>query len=166
MIRVIHKPTLIRKFSYFVRDNHPIAWGVFYSAVNSLPPAVCEKQFGENKEDLLTRFELGVEISLARENYLTTSSIEVLQGFVLWLTCITKEDDMGTLAIVASRLSLTILCRESMGFTWCYYSNRLESRSSSRSIIIPYRLNGRYHYRTSSTAMASNMPFGVPRRRM
>jgi hypothetical protein len=35
-------------------------------------------------------------VSLARENYLTTSSLDVLQGLVLWLTCISKEDEMGT----------------------------------------------------------------------
>jgi hypothetical protein len=53
------------------------------------------EKFGETKEDLLARYELGVEISLARENYLTTPSLEVLQGLVLWLSCITKEDEMG-----------------------------------------------------------------------
>ena len=95
MIRVIHKPTLIRKFSYYVHDTHPLAWAVFYSAINSLPPAVIEEKFGDTKEEMLGRFELGVEISLAKENYLTTSSLDVVQGFIIWLTCITKEDDMG-----------------------------------------------------------------------
>lgn len=95
MIRITHKPTLLRKFSYYVQDSHPIAWGVFFSVINSLPPSVCLEKFQEPKEELLARYELGVEISLARENYLTTSNTEVLQGFLLWLTCITKEEDMG-----------------------------------------------------------------------
>jgi hypothetical protein len=95
MVRITHRPTLIRKFHYHVTTHHPLAWGVFYSAINSLPPSVCTERFGDNKEDLLAKYELGVEISLARENYLTTSNLEVLQGFLLWLTCITKEDDMG-----------------------------------------------------------------------
>lgn len=95
MVRITHKPALIRKFSQYIQDSHPLAWAIFYSVVNSLAPATCMQKFGESKDDLLSKFELAVEISLARENYLTTSSLEVLQGLVLWLTCITKEDDMG-----------------------------------------------------------------------
>ncbi|KAF2750285.1 hypothetical protein M011DRAFT_236973 [Sporormia fimetaria CBS 119925] len=95
MVRITHKPTLLRKFSSYVQDTQPIAWAIFFSAINTLPPVVCKERFGENKEDLLYRYELGVEISLARENYMTTSSLEVLQGLVLWLTCMTREDDMG-----------------------------------------------------------------------
>lgn len=97
LIRITHKPTLVGKYSYHIQETHPVAFGVFYSAVNSLPPSVCIEKLGESRDELLARFELGLEISLARENYLTTSSLEVLQGFVLWLTCITKEEDMGML---------------------------------------------------------------------
>jgi hypothetical protein len=56
---------------------------------------VVQGKFGESKEALLDKLQLGVEISLARENYLTSSSLEIFQGFVLWLTCITREEDMG-----------------------------------------------------------------------
>jgi hypothetical protein len=95
MTRIVHKPTLFRKFPTLMRETQPIAFAVFYSAINSLPTQTVEERFGESKDDLLARFELGVEISLARENYLTTSSLETFQGFLLWLTCITREDDMG-----------------------------------------------------------------------
>lgn len=75
-----------------------MAFAIFYTAVNSLPPAVVESRFGETKEDLCNHMELGLEIGLARGNYLTTQSLELLQAFVLWLTCISKEEDMGTSA--------------------------------------------------------------------
>jgi hypothetical protein len=106
MVRLTHKPTLLRKLSYLLKEEHPLAFAIFYSAINSLPPSVCLEKFGESREDLLDRYELGVEIGCARETYLTTSSLEVLQGFVLWLTCITKEDNMGKLPVhvVFSRL--------------------------------------------------------------
>jgi len=74
-----------------------MAFAIFYSAVNSLPPTVVENRFGENKDDFLARLELGVEIGLARGNYLTTQSMEILQAFILWLTCITREEEMGRL---------------------------------------------------------------------
>lgn len=60
-----------------------------------MPATVIENKFGDNKEELLARFQLGVEVSLARENYLTSSSLEVFQAFIIWLTCITREEDMG-----------------------------------------------------------------------
>ncbi|KAF2273782.1 uncharacterized protein EI97DRAFT_444596 [Westerdykella ornata] len=107
--RITHTPSLVRRFPLYVQETRPIAFAIFFSAVNSLPPAVCEEKFSESKEDLLTRYELGIEISLARENYLTTSSLEVLQGLILWLTCLTKEEDMGkawALMGVAIRIAL------------------------------------------------------------
>lgn len=95
MVRITHKPTVMRRYSSYMHETHPLAFAICFSAINSLPPNVVQNRFGETKEDLLDRFQLGIEISLARENYLTTSSLEIFQGFVLWLTCITKEEDMG-----------------------------------------------------------------------
>ncbi|ORY00294.1 fungal-specific transcription factor domain-domain-containing protein [Clohesyomyces aquaticus] len=109
MIRIVHKPTLRRKFPTYIRDTSSIAFAVFYGTINALSPSDVEERFGETKDVLLRRYEQGVEISLARENYLTTSSLEVLQGFILWLTCITKEDDMGkawALLGIANRIAL------------------------------------------------------------
>lgn len=109
MVRITHKPTLLRKLPFYCKETQPLAFAVFYSAINSLPPTVVENKFGQSKDDLLARFELGVEIGLARENYLTTSSLEIFQGFILWLTCITREEDMGkawALLGIAIRIAL------------------------------------------------------------
>ncbi|KAH8724757.1 hypothetical protein GQ44DRAFT_617556 [Phaeosphaeriaceae sp. PMI808] len=95
MVRITHKGTILRKFSLYNRESHPIVFAIYFSAINSLPAKVVQGKFQETKEALLDRFQLGVEISLARENYLTSSSLEIFQGFVLWLTCITREEDMG-----------------------------------------------------------------------
>jgi hypothetical protein len=95
MVGITHKSTVLRRFATYNRETHPLAFAIYFSAVNSLPPKVIQGKFHESKELLLDRFQLGIEISLARENYLTTSSLEIFQGFVLWLTCITREEDMG-----------------------------------------------------------------------
>lgn len=95
MVRITHKQTVLRKFASYNRETHPIAFAIYFSAINSLPPKVVQGKFHDSKEALLDRFQLGVEISLARENYLTSSNLELFQGFVLWLTCITREEDMG-----------------------------------------------------------------------
>lgn len=89
-----------------------MCFAVFYAAVNALPSSVVENKFGEKKEELLTRYELGLEVGLARENYLTTLNLEVFQAFVIWLTCITKEGEgMGkawALLGVAIRIALNL----------------------------------------------------------
>ncbi|KAJ4407339.1 hypothetical protein N0V91_003923 [Didymella pomorum] len=109
MVRITHKPTVMRRYPMYMRETHPLAFAICFSAINSLPSNVVQSRFGDTKEELLDRFQLGVEISLARENYLTTSSLEIFQGFVLWLTCITKEEDMGkawALLGIAMRIAL------------------------------------------------------------
>ena len=96
VVRITHRPSLINKLPAYVHNVHPLAFAIFYSAINSLPPALVESKFGESREELMGKYELGVEIGLARANYLTSSNLELLQAFVLWLTCITREEDIGT----------------------------------------------------------------------
>lgn len=109
VIRITHRPSLIKKLPIYSHDVHPLAFAIFYSAVNSLPPAVVESKFSESREDLMAKYEMGIEIGLARGNYLTTPSLELLQAFILWLTCITREEDMGkawALLGIAIRIAL------------------------------------------------------------
>ncbi|KAF2490464.1 hypothetical protein BU16DRAFT_153767 [Lophium mytilinum] len=109
MTRVIHKPTLLRQFNHHVRDATPLAFAIFFSATNSMNSAAVKEKYGVKRDLLMERFEQGLEVSLARDNFLTSASLEVLQGFVLWLTCITKEDDMSkawTLLGLAIRIGL------------------------------------------------------------
>ncbi|KAF5537311.1 C6 transcription factor [Fusarium mexicanum] len=131
----IHKPTLKRRLIQYIdytyglnasssedeeslathsgNDIHtfePLALAVFYSAINSLPAEDVLLQFSIEKETLLSQFQHGVQVGLGRENFLTTSSIEVLQAFVLLLTCQSREDDMAktwTLLGLAHKMALS-----------------------------------------------------------
>ncbi|EXA40130.1 hypothetical protein FOVG_09066 [Fusarium oxysporum f. sp. pisi HDV247] len=135
MTRIVHKPTLKRRliqyidYTYGVKasssddgeflaahsgeDIHtfePLALAVFYSAINSLSAEDVLLQFPVEKEALLSQFQHGVQIGLGRENLLTTPSIEVLQAFVLLLTCQSWEDDMAktwTLLGLAHKMALS-----------------------------------------------------------
>ncbi|SCO87111.1 probable C6 transcription factor [Fusarium oxysporum] len=120
MTRIVHKPTLKRRLIQYIdytygvnasssddgeslaahsgEDIHtfePLALAVFYSAVNSLSAEDVLLQFSVEKEALLSQFQHGVQIGLGREKFLTTPSIEVLQAFVLLLTCQSRENDMA-----------------------------------------------------------------------
>jgi hypothetical protein len=148
MVRITHRATVMRKFGSYNRETHPIAFAIYFSAINSLPPKVVHSKFQETKEALLDRFQLGVEISLARENYLTSSSLEIFQGFVLWLTCITREEDMGKLPTSLGSCGL------------------LTSRSSPRSISVSEGIYGCHYNRVTKAHVASVEPLRVPSSRM
>ncbi|KAF3053359.1 hypothetical protein E8E11_011608 [Didymella keratinophila] len=83
MVRITHKPTVMRRYPIYMRETHPLAFAICFSAINSLPPNVVQSRFGDTKEELLDRFQLGVEISLARENYLTTSKEDMGKAWAL-----------------------------------------------------------------------------------
>ncbi|KAF4952563.1 hypothetical protein FGADI_6634 [Fusarium gaditjirri] len=120
MTRIVHKPTLKRRLIQYIDHTYgvnasssddeeflaaqsgddihtfePLALAVFYSAVNSLSAEEVLSQFSLEKEALLSQFQYGVQVGLGGENFLTTPSIEVLQAFVLFLTCQSREDDMA-----------------------------------------------------------------------
>jgi hypothetical protein len=165
MIRITHKPTLLRKLPTYIKEVHPIAFAIYYSAINSLPPTVVENRFGESRDELLTRFELGVEIGLARGNYLTTQSMEVLQAFIIWLTCITKEEEMGK-SPKLFRSTTDTLRRKSMGAAGRCNQNSSQSRPPPRPISLPFRLMGCNHHRDPPKNLAPNLPSRVPSRRV
>ncbi|KAF5635648.1 C6 transcription factor [Fusarium tjaetaba] len=135
MTRIVHKPTLKRRLIQYIdytygmnassseneeplvahsgEDIHPfepLALAVFYSAINSLLAEDVLLQFSIEKETLLSQFQHGVQVGLGREKFLTTPSIEVLQAFVLLLTCQSREDDMAktwTLLGLAHKMALS-----------------------------------------------------------
>ena len=135
VIRITHKPTLLKKISTYCEELHPMSFAIFYSAINSLPAAVVESKFGESREELMAKFELGIEIGLARGNYLTSPSLEILQAFIIWLTCITREEDMGMLKSRNVSAGLTDL-RQSVGTPRNRHTDSVGPRIASRSIFI------------------------------
>ena len=160
VIRITHKPTLLKKFSTYCEELHPMAFAIFYSAINSLPAAVVESRFGDSREEMMGKFELGIEIGLARGNYLTSPSLEILQAFIIWLTCITREEDMGTLKSrnVSERL---IYHRQSMGSPWYRHKDSARSRITSRSIFVsPWHIR-LSHGRATAKVVAPDLLSGV-----
>jgi hypothetical protein len=166
MVRITHRSTVVQKFASYNRETHPIAFAIYFSAINSLPPNVVKGKFHETKASLLDKFQLGVEISLARENYLTSSSLEIFQGFVLWLTCITREEDMGR-SFGPSFLQATLtIFRQGMGSVGHCFPHCSEPRSAPRPISISERIYGCDYNRIPTSHVASTQPSGVSSRRM
>ncbi|KAF3027611.1 hypothetical protein E8E15_002992 [Penicillium rubens] len=121
--RVVHRPSLGRRFDTFVRTHYllendhipittgtssnmilhpnnmdpfePLAMSIFYAAVNSMKDTDLVNAFGTNRSHLLNRYRTGTEVHLKRQKFMTSRSFEVLQAFVIFLTAQYREDDLG-----------------------------------------------------------------------
>ncbi|KAJ5804112.1 uncharacterized protein N7518_000415 [Penicillium psychrosexuale] len=121
--RVVHRPSLARRFDTFVgahyllENNHfpiitgrsssmtfhpnnmdafePLAMSIFYAAVNSMNDNDVATIFGTDKSYLLNRYRTGTEVHLKRQKFMTSKVFEILQAFVIFLTAQYREDDMG-----------------------------------------------------------------------
>ncbi|KUM58410.1 hypothetical protein ACN42_g8735 [Penicillium freii] len=121
--RIVHRPSLTRRFDAFVRTNYhldnnpppviagssssmishpkdtvsfePLAMSIFYAAVNSMKDTDVSTMFGTDKSYLLNRYRTGTEVHLKRHKFMTSRIFEVLQAFVILLTAQYREDDMG-----------------------------------------------------------------------
>jgi Fungal specific transcription factor domain len=100
IMKILHRPTtrgIIMKASSntdtLSKSEEALLFSVYYGAVCSLTPSQCEKQLGEDKEQLANRFRFAVEQALARANFLNSSSLMVLQAFVMFLICVRTQDD-------------------------------------------------------------------------
>ena len=100
VVRIVHRPT-VRKIMIrasngretLSKAEEALLFSIYYGAVCSLTPEQCQDQIGGEQEELANRFRCAVEQALARANFLSTTSIMVMQAFVLFLICLRSQDD-------------------------------------------------------------------------
>lgn len=106
VLKLLHRPTITRRYAQYLqrrmpaqnyatstgmmddaalKNFEPLAFMVFYAAVNSLQPSETVSEFRVEKDPLLQKYRQGLELALERADFLTTSSIEVLQAFMMLL---------------------------------------------------------------------------------
>ena len=100
LVRIIHRPTvrkLVIKASSGIENlskaEEALLFSIYYGAVCSLNPEECQDQLGAGQEELANRFRFAVEQGLARADFLNTTSIVVLQAFILFLICLRSQDN-------------------------------------------------------------------------
>lgn len=121
MMKLLHRPTFTRRYSQYLQKRmpaqycatgtgtmddaalrvfEPLAFMVFYTAVNSLQPSEAVSEFHAEKNPLLQKYRQGLELALEKADFLTTSSIEVLQAFVMLLVSLTRADRLCAFPIL------------------------------------------------------------------
>lgn len=118
LLRVFHRPS-IKQFIFSASNSpesvsktlEPTLFSIYYAAITSLTPGQCQALLGETKDRSLSKYRFAVEQSLARANFLNSSSLMLLQAFVLFLMCVRRQDDtrvVWTLSGLAIRIAVSM----------------------------------------------------------
>lgn len=101
--RVVHRPTFEREYATFwdevslgIEPSNSVQCVVFaamFSGVVSMEETIILRDFGATRANLVENFRLGTETALSRANFLRTTKVETLQGFVMYLVSITHYSD-------------------------------------------------------------------------
>jgi hypothetical protein len=118
LVKIIHapsmEPTILEAKSCLDkihRGLEALLFAVYYGAVTSMWEDECRTFFGEEKSDLLKRYQFGVEQALARADFLQTDEVIVVQAFVIFLICLRRNGDariIWTLTGLVVRMAQTI----------------------------------------------------------
>lgn len=95
LIKLLHAPTLQPQILEAMSDLpkaskelEALMFSIYCISLASLQAGEVEKSFGESKKKLLSRYRRGAQMSFKNVSLLRTSSIMVLQAFMLYLVCI------------------------------------------------------------------------------
>lgn len=94
MAKVLHIPTLQNLVTNAIinLDDLPsnnyveaLLFSMYYSAITTLTPDECLKNFSEGRDVLLARYRAGVERALANADFLNTTELGILQALTIFL---------------------------------------------------------------------------------
>lgn len=94
LIKLLHAPTLQPQILEAMSDLpkaskelEALMFSIYCISLASLQAGEVEKSFGESKKKLLSRYRKGAQMSFRNVSLPRTSSIMVLQAFMLYLVC-------------------------------------------------------------------------------
>ncbi|KAH6971977.1 hypothetical protein EDB80DRAFT_517377, partial [Ilyonectria destructans] len=143
-IKVLHVPTVSKMiygsrgdFSLLPPFMEPLMFSIAFAAVKSLTSEEVQIHFHVDMKDLVSRFRLGTEESLARVDFINTKELSVIQAFLIYIFLIRLEESqryIWSLAGLISRVAVGIgLHRDGSHFpditpfeaemrrrVWCY----------------------------------------------
>lgn len=93
--RAVHRPSFERQYGLFwthisagiePRNSfQAVVFAMLLSSIISIPPERVLAEFGVEKSSLVDNFREGTEAALARANFLSTTKLETIQAFVMYL---------------------------------------------------------------------------------
>jgi hypothetical protein len=93
LIKILHRPTVEEMFNRFTsspadnplsRTAEALFFAIYFAAVTSLQPERCKELLGEDRGQLAVQYRQAAEYTLARADYLNSTSLETLQALTLY----------------------------------------------------------------------------------
>jgi len=113
LTKVLHRPTVQNLLgnvcddpTALTREIEALLFAICFAAAVSVSPIQSQKCFGETKQALVRRFRFAAEQALARAGFLTSSSLMVLQAFVIYIICLRTEDHRKACALTNLAINL------------------------------------------------------------
>lgn len=118
LVKIVHRPSVERIFLKASGMPHNVSkaeaallYAIYLTALISLEPDQCEAHFGTPKSFMTSHYRILTEKAMAKASFLTSSSLLVLQAFVMYLICLRQQDDMKltcTLTGLATNIARTM----------------------------------------------------------
>ncbi|CAG7926953.1 unnamed protein product [Penicillium olsonii] len=118
LTKVIHVPTVQQQILEAMSDLpkaskelETLMFAIYCIAIVSMEPEEVERSFGESKRGLLLRYRQGAQLAFKNASLLRTSSLTVLQAFMLYLLSMRAFSDthtIWTLCGIATRIAQRI----------------------------------------------------------
>jgi hypothetical protein len=99
IIRMFHRPTtdamvqeaLSTNLGSLNRVDELIMFCFYFAALTSLSDEDALQEFGHGRDELLTRYEIGIKQALTRAQFMHTQDLKVLQAFVVYLVSLFRK---------------------------------------------------------------------------
>jgi hypothetical protein len=103
--KLVHRPSFEREYESFWEvvsmgmeppgSAQAIVFAAMFSGVVSMDESAVLRDFGVSKASLIENFQLGTETALGRANFLRTTKVETLQGFVMYMVSLLSVIEMA-----------------------------------------------------------------------
>ncbi|TVY14646.1 Bikaverin cluster transcription factor bik5 [Lachnellula arida] len=100
IMRIVHIPTITK----MVRDlrgsdmtslspaNEALMFSIYYAAITSLDEDDVKTNFGVSKTDLNLKYRLGLELALAKADFLNVPDLVLVQTFAIFISLVRRHD--------------------------------------------------------------------------
>ncbi|CAG8961100.1 hypothetical protein HYFRA_00002643 [Hymenoscyphus fraxineus] len=100
--QAVHRPTFEKEYDTFWEEVslgieppnsvQAVVFAAMFSGAVSMDESSIMRDFGVARESLVNNFKLGTETALSRANFLRTTKVETLQGFVMYLIPLCRSE--------------------------------------------------------------------------
>ncbi|KAL1984174.1 hypothetical protein VTN96DRAFT_9395 [Rasamsonia emersonii] len=171
VVRILHKPNiekLIRAvtpsgLAALDEASAALVVAICYASVVTLDSRLAVQHFGEEHSTLIRQHEYAVELSMARAGWICSDHIQVLQAFVLVLSCMPREDNrlVWTLTGIALRIATSLaLHHDSVDFGLSPFEVDMRARLWRHLCLIDIRVSE--DYGTDPSFLSRNGNYRLP----